>query len=324
MADMKYPGLMRRGARWYLYVKVPVDLRSTLGRLHIWKALGTSDRREAIRRYFPARAQLQATFEQARRLHLSPDDARRMVTEWLHTLDRQTAQADFELCGPDLSEAMAELDQELFELRAGADVITETHRMLIDSGWPAQRHKGGSITTRRMVPISEPAGLDALMRRALIEHTLRRRDRLHRRPATIYDPMFAVQPVSPVTLAGLIERFTADRAAHLNHDHAIQYRALFRLLRELWGDTKPAREIDRADCRAVRDVVSSLPPHATKRWPRLTLPQAAQYAREHGIPPMDPATANAYLSRLSTLLRWAEREEYLDRNPAVGLRVAEP
>jgi hypothetical protein len=66
----KYPGLMRRGARFYLRVKVPVDLRSTLGREQIWKALGTSDRRQAIRRYFPARAQLQATLEQARRLHL--------------------------------------------------------------------------------------------------------------------------------------------------------------------------------------------------------------------------------------------------------------
>jgi len=57
----KYPGLMRRGARFYLRVKVPVDLHSTLGR-QIWKALGTSE---------------------------------------------QTAHAALELCGPDLSEAMA-------------------------------------------------------------------------------------------------------------------------------------------------------------------------------------------------------------------------
>ena len=39
---------------------------------------------------------------------------------------------------------------------------------------------------------------------------------------------------------------------------------------------------------------------------------------------MDPATANAYLQRLSTMLRWAEREEYTTKNPAIGLRVAEP
>jgi integrase len=39
---------------------------------------------------------------------------------------------------------------------------------------------------------------------------------------------------------------------------------------------------------------------------------------------MDPATSNAYLQRLSTMLRWAEREEHLSKNPAVGLRVAAP
>jgi integrase len=320
---MQYPGLMRRGARWYLRVKVPADLRSILGRDQIWKALGTSDRREAIGRYFPARTQLQATFEQARRLHLSPDDARRMVTEWLHTLDRQTAHADFELCGPDLSEAMAELDQELFELRAGADVTNEAHRMLIQNGWPAQQHKVGSIRTRHMVPVNPP-DVDVFVRRALIEHTLRRRDRLNRQPATTYDPAFAVKPVSEITLADLIDRFTADKVAHLSSGKVLAYQALFRLLRELWGDAKPVREIDRANCRQVRDVVSSLPPHASKRWPRLTLIQAAEHARQHGIPPMDPATANAYLSRLSTLMGWGLREELIGRNPAVGLRVAEP
>jgi hypothetical protein len=50
----------------------------------------------------------------------------------------------------------------------------------------------------------------------------------------------------------------------------LAYQALFRLLKELWGDGKPVRDIDRADCRQVRDVVSSLPPHASKHWPRLT------------------------------------------------------
>jgi integrase len=136
--------------------------------------------------------------------------------------------------------------------------------------------------------------------------------------------MFAVRPVSQVSLSDLIDRFTADKASRLSPGKATEYAALYRLLKELWGESKPVREIDRADCRAVRDIVSSLPPHASKHWPRLTLPQAAEHAREHGIPPMDPATANAYPSRLSTLLRWAQREELTDRNPAVGLRVAEP
>ena len=289
---------MRRGARFYLRVKVPVDLCSILGRQQIWKALGTSERREAIRRYFPARAQLQATFEQARRLDLSADDARRMVTDWLHTLDRQTAQADFELCGPDLSEAMAELDQELFELRAGADVTTDAHRMLLANGWPARPHTIGRISTRRMVPISEPAGLDELMRRALIELTLRRRDRLHRRPAVGYDPMFGAQSVSSITLAGLIDRFTGDRASHLSHDHAIQYQALFRLLRELWGHggvaievflplSAPARIQALAPAHLARGGRARAPARHSTHGPchRQRLSQPAQHGGDEGMLP---------------------------------------
>ena len=170
----KYSGLMRRGARFYLRVKVPVDLHSTLGRQQIWKALGTSDRREAIRRYFPARAQLQATFEQARRLQLSPEDARRMITDWLHTLERHTPTSSY--ATPNLPEAMAELDQELFELRAGADVSTGRTRCSSRTAGRLARTKSARSAPGHMVPVAEPAGLDELVRRALVEHTLRRRD----------------------------------------------------------------------------------------------------------------------------------------------------
>ncbi|MGH6896665.1 MAG: DUF6538 domain-containing protein [Geminicoccaceae bacterium] len=311
---------MRRGSMWWLRVVVPRPLRRALGRDQIWRSLGTPYRREAIRLYFPARAQLMAMFEQARRSRSTPDELRRMVAGWVDRLDRADREEDFALYGPGLDGALAELDQELFELRTGADVTAEVHRMLVASGWPAERHKVGSISTRLMVPV-DPPDVDALTRRALIEHALRRRDRLTRSPATTYDPMFAVHPVS-ISLSELIRRFSAEK--RLSPGKASEYEALYRMLRELWGDDKPAREIDRADCRQVRDLVSHLPPHATKRWPRLTLRQVAEHARERGIPPMDPATANAYLSRLSTLLRWAQREELTDRNPAIGLRVAEP
>jgi hypothetical protein len=79
------------------------------------------------------------------------------------------------------------------------------------------------------------------------------------------------------------------------------------------------RSIGREDCRRIRDLVSALPAHATKRWPGKSMTAAAELARNKGLTPMDPATANAYLGRLSTLMRWAEREEYIAKDPAVGL-----
>jgi hypothetical protein len=37
----KYPGLMRRGSRWYLRAKVPADLVEEVGRREIWHSLDT-------------------------------------------------------------------------------------------------------------------------------------------------------------------------------------------------------------------------------------------------------------------------------------------
>lgn len=82
------------------------------------------------------------------------------------------------------------------------------------------------------------------------------------------------------------------------------------------GDHKPIREVTRADCRAVRDLLSSLPPNSAKRSPRLTLAQAAEPAKREGIAPLSTGTVNSYMSKLSTLMRWATREEFVDRNPA--------
>jgi hypothetical protein len=66
---------MRRGARYYLRVRVPLDLIDIIGRQEIWQSLGTGDHREAVRRYFPARTELQQGFEHARRRRagLTPD-----------------------------------------------------------------------------------------------------------------------------------------------------------------------------------------------------------------------------------------------------------
>ena len=50
----KYPGLMRRKARWYLRAKVPADLITFLGRAEIWQSLKTGEHREAVRRYTSA------------------------------------------------------------------------------------------------------------------------------------------------------------------------------------------------------------------------------------------------------------------------------
>ncbi len=174
----KYPGLMRRKARYYLRVKVPADLTDALGRQGIWRSLKTGDYHEAVRRYFPARTELQEVFQQARRRRdangrLPGDEARRLVATWFQETDRQTAHRDFALRGGDRRAALNEIERDLFELDEGAggeSVQATLDRVLTAAGWPARRHVVGSIKTRRMV--ADVDGADTTELRHLIERGL--------------------------------------------------------------------------------------------------------------------------------------------------------
>ena len=62
----RYPNLWLRGSRYYLRVRVPADLRSVDKREHVVVSLGTSDHREAVRRYWEEQARVAREFDTAR------------------------------------------------------------------------------------------------------------------------------------------------------------------------------------------------------------------------------------------------------------------
>jgi integrase len=347
MDDMaRYPGLVRRKARWYLRSRIPADLTDFLKRAEVWRSLGTVEYREALRRYTSARLTLQRWFDaQRRRRDIGEKlngEVPRLVVDW-----SQAACADFTLSGDLLRSALGEAEQELAELLDGdadedvttaadQDVTTAVNAVLIAAGWPARSHTVGAVKTRIKVVDGEvPGAIHELVRRALVELARRRRERLRGSPiGASFDPLFSssthVQPGAPngqdhgLTVGELIEKFEADRAPRIGFSKAVEYGMLFRVLKELWGEHKPVREIAREDCRRVRDLLANLPPHASNRWPRLSLRQAAERARVDGLAVMSPTTVNAYAARLSTLFRWATREEFVARNPAEGLQVNAP
>jgi len=62
----KYPHLQKRGSRFFLRRKVPTDLRPSIGKREIRKALGTSDPREAVRAVRKASAETDAVPDRRR------------------------------------------------------------------------------------------------------------------------------------------------------------------------------------------------------------------------------------------------------------------
>jgi hypothetical protein len=254
--------------------------------------------------------------------------------------DRRAATADFAVFGDALSEALAEAEHDLFDLIQGADeeeVSAMADRVLIANGWPSRPHTIGAIQTKR-TRVAElngaaPAELYNLVRRALVEMARRRRDRLEGKPNGGYDPLFngeAAHPVPPnglghadggLTLAELTERFLAEKVSAMSAKTLIEYQALVRVLKEVWGEAMLVRQVTREHCRQVRDLFAARPSNWIKRFPRMN---TAEHARVNGIEPMHPATSNKHVRQPSSVLRWGELEHYVDRNVAVGLTVSAP
>lgn len=68
-----------------------------------------------------------------------------------------------------------------------------------------------------------------------------------------------------------------------------------------------------------------MPSNPTKRYPKLNIVQAAEMAKRKKLTStLNPATINAYLNRLSSVLNFAMNEGLIDRNPTRGLKVADP
>jgi hypothetical protein len=109
-----------------------------------------------------------------------------------------------------------------------------------------------------------------------------------------------VQPVAPITLTQLMERYEADPSrAKLSPKSRLKQSAWFRTFKELVGADKSVPAITRADASTLLDLLSKLPPNAVKRFPKLAVQQAAAEGQRRGIPPMSPASAKGYFTAFS-------------------------
>ncbi len=104
----------------------------------------------------------------------------------------------------------------------------------------------------------------------------------------------------------------------------LAYSSIFNHLIELVGENAPIQSVTREVCRDVLETLRCTPPNATKRYGKISPKAVVARAKAEGRLPMSPRTVNAHLIMLSALLNWAVKENYIDKNPARGLRVADP
>lgn len=341
--------LQRRGNRWFLRVRVPAELRPVIGKSEIIRALKTGDRALADVRCREARVEVDKLFADARmRLQARDGAIRPLPINPLPKLDHlPVATPSPAVLHNMAARFFAERSADTYSrvLRDGvsdeaADMAGADAAMLAsEEGAADVDHALYGVLARagvRLDPQSDAYRLlRDLIRRAMVEDAARAEARYRGAIAEpTFDPAFAnVQPVAPtapadparpagLTLRELIEKYENDPGRGVNERTKIGYRVIFRAVSEVIGPDRDVRTISREDCRRVRDVIVNLPPNATKRFPNLSLEQAAEHAKAKGLPVIAPKNVTNYLVNMAALFNWATVEGFMDSNPAKGLRVA--
>lgn len=138
-----------------------------------------------------------------------------------------------------------------------------------------------------------------------------------------------ILPTAPTkagkTLREVFELHQSDPSKVRTPKTALAYANTFEVIGAVIDLDAPICDISRDDCRRLLETLRWVPSNPTKRYPKLNIVQAAEMAKRKKLTStLNPATINAYLNRLSSVLNFAMNEGLIDRNPTRGLKVADP
>jgi integrase len=348
--------LYLRGRCFYVRRRVPTELRNAIGKEFLITSLKTSDFKDASRMATFVNADHQKLLDAAsgrlyppgnsRKLDdLSADEIEKIVTNWFS--NAYVARANY-FAGGDLYEPEPEEVEdkgELEERRLKAvkelqllsiqshpmhdPLLRRTIQLIAQRNGLATRRTKKDALTFRVELVANVAGWKYrfffdLVRRAAVELIRQKVEQIAAIPTHIRDADLQEAMNSPrrrgkrtVTLAELIEEFKADpNRKDMRKKVELDYTLLFRVMDEVIGHDRRLRDVDRDDCKRVRDLLIRLPTNSTKLYRGLTFAQAAEKAEKDGRNTLSPTTVNSYVHKMSALFNYGVVEERIDKNPA--------
>ena len=119
-------------------------------------------------------------------------------------------------------------------------------------------------------------------------------------------------------LSEVISLYFKDNA-HLEPKSAEAYQAVYKTLLEVIGD-QPIAAVNRSMIREFKDTIQRLPSNREKRC-EYRGKSIAEIMEMDVTDPLSTQTINHYLTRTSTLFKFALQEGLVERNPAEGLGI---
>lgn len=134
----------------------------------------------------------------------------------------------------------------------------------------------------------------------------------------------ASAPIDGLTLSQVYERYLQDPTKRRSDRTMLAHHTTRRVVEDVLGADKLIASVTRKDCRDLLETLRWLPVNLAKKFGNIRVREAARIAKaDASIRTINATNLNAYMARFATMLNWAVAEEYLGRNPARGLQLAE-
>lgn len=142
-------------------------------------------------------------------------------------------------------------------------------------------------------------------------------------------PVYASQPAGKYDswpVSRLVEKFVAAKLSDWKEDQRRKMTNICQVFVELMGDPVLA-DIDRELIREYMARLQTLPAdlyQSKRRHGTKTLADLIKASDEAGDPKITPNTVNTYIGKLSEMMGWALREEFMTSNPASRIQMRDP
>lgn len=341
-------GLLLRKHRYYLNLKVPLNLQEALGKKIFRKALKTSDYREACRKVISERERAAQIFDRARDelraskaapaqaekqiLTVIPQkEAYQMAVRYLASFEHKFGEWMQEegrfLEEHEREQMRSNVQDDEYDLARG-EVF---HGELLDGTHELQRFlKAENIECAVTSPAFKT--LRPVFLRALLEYYRRAQDMLKGEIVKEHDPLFkgvnpysqaAVEKPKGKTVNDLLElrkRIIKDENLSVKSEDACKLAC--RLIREFFGGERQLATIQPEDIWQLFDLLRRVPPNATKRYKGMTLAQAVAAAdKAEDRRRLSPKTLRNNHIQIMALFNLAVDFKMMPENPAKNRRL---
>jgi len=343
--------LFRRepGGTYYLRAKVPQALRAIVGKVEIRVSLKTKDLKEGRERVKFESIRVDQLFKdaEARLRGLAPkyshNDLQFIVAEWFVAQDaKEERWAGSKLPHLDPTTYADIMDTLKGDIASSGTLCPESEEdasFYLDQYLQGEGKKWGiqkeSEDYSRLVP---------LFRRARSELFTRQLNRMETGTSSVgsFDPAFAhlhsttiLQSPAPAqatetasrknaTLGELLEDFSHFQKENRSAVTPKAYALVFRLLRELFGESTPVASITPEDIAKFGDVLRRIPVNMAQRYPGMKVEKAmAAAAAANDTRTLGPKTLQNYYVLLKAVFNYAHAENYISEVPTKSRKLAE-